>query len=487
MLIGRGEERERAVATTVHPVILSGGAGTRLWPMSRAVRPKQLLPLASANTMLQDTVLRVVGEGFALPVIVCNDEHRFMIAEQMRSIGVTPQAIMLEPAARNTAPAITVAALLLHERDPDALMLVLPSDHVIENVAAFRAAVATAVAAAEGGAMVTFGITPSRPDTGYGYICRGPEVDGIPGCYRIARFVEKPDQATAASYLASGTYAWNSGMFLFPVQGYLEELARLKPDVLDCCRQSLADAGTDLDFLRLAREPFSRAESISVDYAVMEQTDKGVIVPADLGWSDVGSWSALWEIGDHDAAGNVTAGDVITLDVHDSYIRGDGNLIAAIGVSDLVVVATGDVVLVVPKDRDQDVKKLVEQIEKAGRTEHYIHTRVNRPWGWYQMIDSGPRFKVKQIVVHPGHRLSAQMHFHRAEHWVVVTGTARVTRGEETFLLTEDQSTYIPHNVNHCLENPGKVPLCLIEVQSGGYLGEDDIVRFSDHYGRAGT
>jgi mannose-1-phosphate guanylyltransferase / mannose-6-phosphate isomerase len=473
--------------TAVYPVILSGGAGTRLWPMSRAVRPKQLLALASANTMLQDTVARVAGKGFAPPTIVCNAEHRFMIAEQMRAIGATPQAIMLEPVPRNTAPAITVAALLLHERDPDAIMLVLPSDHVIENVAAFHAAVNTAVAAAERGAMVTFGIPPSRPDTGYGYICRGAELADVPGCYRIDRFVEKPDQATAASYLASGTYAWNSGMFLFSVQGFLAEVSRLKPDMLECCRQALAEAKMDLDFLRLAREPFASAEAISVDYAVMEQTDKGVIVPADLGWSDVGSWSALWEIGAHDEHGNITAGDVITLDVENSYIRGDGNLIAVIGVSDLVVVATGDVVLVVPKDRDQDVKKIVEQIEKVGRSEHQVHMRVFRPWGWYQLIDLGPRFKVKQIVVNPGHKLSTQMHYHRAEHWVVVSGTARVTKGEESFFLTEDQSTYIPHNIAHSLENPGKMPLCLIEVQSGGYLGEDDIVRFSDHYGRAGT
>lgn len=455
--------------------------------MSRTVRPKQLLPLVSSNTMLQDTVLRVIGDGFAPPTIVCNEEHRFMIAEQMRALNVKPEAILLEPAARNTAPAITAAALFLHERDPDAVMLVLPSDHVIQDVAAFRAAIETAAAAAAQDVMVTFGITPSRPETGYGYICSGPEFDSIPGCYRIEKFVEKPDQATAAKYHASGTYVWNSGMFLFPVQVYLAEVARFKPEMLECCRRALAEATSDLDFLRLAKSPFAGAESISVDYAVMEQTDKGVIVPADLGWSDVGSWTALWEIAEHDEHGNVKSGDVMTLDVHNSYIRGEGNLIAAIGVRDLVVVATGDVVLVVPKGRGQDVKKLVEQIEKAGRTEHYIHNRVFRPWGWYQLIDKGSRFQVKQLVVNPGHCLSTQMHFHRAEHWVVVSGTARVTRGEETFYLTENQSTYIPHNVTHSLENPGKLPLCLIEVQSGSYLGEDDILRFNDHYGRAGA
>lgn len=470
---------------TVFPVILSGGAGTRLWPMSRAVRPKQLLPLASSRTMLQDTVARVSGPSFGRPTIVCNEEHRFMIAEQMRGLGVVPEAIVLEPAARNTAPAITVAALLLEQRRAGAMMMVLPSDHVIEDVDKLRAAIALAVRAAAQGALVTFGITPTRAETGYGYIRKGEPLDAVQGCYRIGRFVEKPDQATALNYVASGSYAWNSGMFLFPVETYLAEMERLEPHLLARCRDAVADATTDLDFLRLAREPFAAAASVSVDYAVMERTEAGVVVPADMGWSDVGSWSALWEIGDRDDEGNVKVGDAITLDVRNSYIRGDGNLVAAVGVEDLVVVATDDVVLVVAKDRDQDVKKIVEKIEKAGRTEHYIHTRVFRPWGWYQQIDAGPRFQVKQIVVNPGHRLSHQMHHHRAEHWVVVTGTAKVMRNGESFFLTEDQSTYIPHNTPHFLENPGRVPLCLIEVQSGGYLGEDDIVRFDDHYGRA--
>ena len=473
------------MATAVHPVILSGGAGTRLWPMSRRLRPKQLLPLTSERSMLQETAHRVAGPDFAPPVIVCNEDHRFMIAEQMREIGLRPEAIVLEPAARNTAPAIAAAALHLEARDPEAVMLVLPSDHVIENTDAFRAAVATAAAAARHGALVTFGVQPTRPETGYGYIRRGAALADFAGCYRIDAFVEKPDPETAERYVAAGDYAWNSGMFVLPVRGFLEELDRLEPEMLAGCRAAVAGARQDLDFLRLAREPFAAVRSISVDYAVMERTDRGSMVPVDLGWNDVGSWWALWEIGDHDADGNVTSGDVITEDVHNCYLRGERNLVAALGIQDLVVVATDDVVLVVPRDRAQEVKTLVERIEAAGRSEHYVHPRVFRPWGWYQAIDSGPRFQVKEIVVNPGQRLSRQMHYHRAEHWVVVSGTARVTRGEESFFLTEDQSTYIPHNTKHSLENPGRVPLRMIEVQSGGYLGEDDIVRFDDAYGRA--
>jgi len=468
----------------VYPVVLSGGVGTRLWPMSRVLQPKQLLPLTSERSMLQETVSRVSGPGFAPPMIVCNQEHRFVIAEQMRELQVTPEAIVLEPLGRNTAPAVTVAALLLAAKDPDAIMLVLPSDHVIGNIERFRDAVATAVTAARGDALITFGIPPTRPETGYGYIQRGDPCNGIPECFRIARFVEKPDLPTAEAYIASDQYAWNSGMFVFPVRSYLDEVARLKPDMFELCRQSVAQATTDLDFLRLDRASFEAMESVSIDYAVMEQTTKGAIVPANMEWSDVGSWAALWEISDRDAEGNVVVGDTIALDARNCYIRGDGHLVAVIGVEDLVIVATDDVVLVVPKQRAQDVKQIVDRIEKEGRTEHYVHTRVFRPWGWYKLIQDGPRFQVKEIMVEPGHRLSKQVHYHRAEHWIIVSGTARVTRDDETFLLTEDQSTYIPHNVKHSLENPGKIQLRMIEVQSGSYLGEDDIVRFEDNYGR---
>ncbi len=469
----------------VYPVILSGGAGTRLWPMSRTLRPKQLLPLVSDRTMLQETMLRVAGPDFAPPIVVCNEEHRFMIAEQVRALGVTPKAIVLEPVPRNTAPAITVAALMAAEADDAAVMLVLPSDHVIEDETGFHAALATARAAAAAGAMVTFGIPPSRPETGYGYIKRGRPLAGAAGCFRIERFVEKPDRATAEGYLASGEYAWNSGMFVLPAGGYLHEVGRLEPELLERCREALAGAAADLDFLRLKCEPFAQAEAVSVDYAVMERTDKGAMVPADIGWSDVGSWSALWEIGDRDGSGNVTLGDVMTLDVRNSYIRGEGNLIAAIGVEDLVVVATDDVVLVVPRDRAQEVRDVVRELERAGRTEHYVHSKVFRPWGWYQTIDAGPRFHAKQICVNPGQALSMQMHFHRAEHWIIVSGTAKVTRNGKSFFVTENESTYIPHNVSHSLANPGRIPLRLIEVQTGAYLGEDDIVRFDDQYGRA--
>jgi len=453
--------------------------------MSRALRPKQLLALNSDLSMLQETIQRVTGPGFAPPLIICNDEHRFVIAEQMRQLGVGPEAIVLEPAGRNTAPAAAVAALLLADRYADPTMLMLPSDHVIDDTAAFHAAVEIGAQAAADNALVTFGIPPTRPETGYGYIRRGGPYPGIDGCHAIDRFVEKPDHETAETYLSSGEYDWNSGMFGFPVAVCIEELDRLAPDLMAGCRAAVAEAMADLDFLRLARDPFVGIKSISIDYALMEKTDKGAVVPAEMGWNDVGSWSALWDIGARDGAGNVVLGDVMTLDSHECYIRGEGNLIAAIGVDNMIIVATDDVVLVVPKDRAQDVKTLVEEIEKAGRTEHYVHTKVFRPWGTYQNIDAGPRFQVKQIVVDPGARLSMQMHYHRAEHWVVVGGTAKVTRDDETFYLTEDQSTYIPHNVRHSLENPGKVPLRMIEVQSGGYLGEDDIIRFDDTYGRA--
>jgi len=471
---------------TVYPVILSGGVGKRLWPMSRALWPKQLLPLVSERSMLQDTVERVTGPHFAAPLIICNDDHRFMIAEQMREMDTKPEAIVLEPVGRNTAPAVIVAAQLLAQRDADAVMLVLPSDHVIRDDDGFNASIDTAARAAQEGALVTFGIMPTAAETGYGYIHRGQPYNGIDGCFHIERFVEKPDSETAASYVSSGEYAWNSGMFVLPVGPFLEEAARLKPEMVDLCRRAVDRASEDLDFLRLDNDAFAGIESISIDYAIMEQTKKGAIVPADIGWNDVGSWSALWDISDHDDNDNVIHGDVVTKDARNCYVRSEGKLVAAVGVEDLIVVGTDDAVLVVSKDHAQDVKEIVDQVERADRSEHYVHTRVFRPWGWYKSINEGDRFQVKEIVVNPGHKLSYQMHHHRAEHWIIVSGTAKVTRGNETFHITEDESTYIPHNTRHSLENPGKIPLRMIEVQSGAYLGEDDIIRFDDVYGRVG-
>jgi len=472
------------MAEIVHPVILSGGAGTRLWPVSRTLYPKQLLPLVSERTMLQETVRRVAGKGFAPPVVVCNEEHRFLIAGQLRELDIAPSRMVLEPVGRNTAPAAAVAALLLAGDDADAVMLLLPSDHVVEDVSGFLAAVETGLAAAENGALVTFGIPPTGPETGYGYIRRGAAYAGAKGCFRIARFVEKPDLEEARRLVRAGDYHWNSGMFLVRAGRYLEELERLKPEMVGCCRRAVAGAVEDLDFLRLEAEAFSGIEPLSIDYAVMEHTEAAVVVPADMGWSDVGSWSALWEIGAKDGDGNVVLGDVITDGTTDSYIRSEGRLVAALGLDNVVVVATDDVVLVVRRDEAQNVKKVVEALARAGRPEHSVHTKVYRPWGYYQSIDAGDRFQVKRLHVNPGQKLSLQMHHHRAEHWVVVSGTAKVTRGDETFLLNENESTYLPLGVKHALENPGDAPLCVIEVQSGDYLGEDDIVRFEDRYGR---
>lgn len=471
--------------TRIVPVVLSGGAGTRLWPMSRASYPKQLLALTTDRSLLQETVARVDNAArFAPPMIVCNDEHRFIVAEQLKQMNVTPHSIVLEPMGRNTAPAVAAAAIMLAENDPGTLMLVLPSDHTVADTAAFQSAVTTAVGAAEDGALVTFGIKPTAAETGYGYIHRGAALDGRAGCFNVAEFVEKPDAATAARYLAAGDYDWNSGMFLMSAERYLDELETFEPDMVAACRSAVAGAEKDLDFLRLAVEPFEKCPSRSIDYAVMEHTGHAAVVPAEMGWNDIGAWTALWDIGAKDGSGNVLIGDVAAFDSANSYLRSEARLIAAIGVTDLVVVATDDVVLVLPKDRAQDVRMVVEALKSRNRPETTFNPTVYRPWGYYQTVHEGERFQVKRITVNVGASLSLQMHRHRTEHWVVVNGAARVTRGEETFMLNENESVYIPTNTRHRLENPGKVPLNLIEVQSGSYLGEDDIVRFEDDYGR---
>lgn len=474
------------------PVILSGGSGTRLWPLSRELYPKQLLPLVGKGTMLQETLARVAGvEGVGPPVVVCNESHRFLVAEQILEAGVKPQAIVLEPVGRNTAPAVAISAMAAVSDLPaasskdasDPLLLILPADHVIRDVAAFRAALEVGRKAALEGKLVTFGVVPNKPETGYGYIRRAA---GNGPAYAIAQFVEKPDLATARGYVESKEYFWNSGMFMFRASTVLEELRLLAPAIYEACTQSITAAKRDLDFTRLPTKEFSACPSDSFDYAVMEKTKHGVVVPLDAGWSDVGSWSALHEAIPGDSDGNVTLGDVLTADSHGCYLQSTSRLVAAVGLQDHVVVETKDAVLVAPKNRVQDVKELVNQLKKQGRYETSLHREVFRPWGSYDSIDSGLRFQVKRLTVKPGATLSLQLHHHRAEHWIVVAGTARITRGEEVFLLEENQSTYIPLGTRHRIENPGKIPLHIIEVQSGTYLGEDDIVRFEDRYGREG-
>jgi len=471
--------------STIHPVILSGGTGSRLWPLSRSLFPKQLLALAGERSLIQDTVLRTAGPAFAAPLIICNTEHRFLIAEQMREAGIAPQAIVLEPVGRNTAPAAAIAALMVAAAEPDALILLMPADHIVRNRASFLDAVERAVLAARKNHLVTFGITPDAPETGYGYIRRAGALPDMAACFAVARFVEKPDAATAAGYVASGDYDWNSGMFLFKASAFLAELERLEPELLSHCRDAFAKGRKDLDFFRLEPESFAKAKSISIDYAVMERTDKAAVVPVEMGWSDVGSWEALWAAATRDEFGNVTKGDVLHHGARNSYLRSEGPLVAAVGVEDIVVVATQDAVLVSHKSASQDVKRIVEQLERSGRELHTTHRKVYRPWGSDEGIDNGDNFQVKHITVNPGAKLSLQMHHKRAEHWIVVSGTAQVTCGDKVYPLQENQSTYIPLGEKHRLENVGPEPLHLIEVQSGSYLGEDDIVRFEDTYGRS--
>jgi mannose-1-phosphate guanylyltransferase / mannose-6-phosphate isomerase len=468
------------------PVILCGGSGTRLWPMSRGGYPKQYLKLTGELTLVQQTAKRLHNvEHIAAPIVVTNNEQRFLVAEQLRQTGVQPSAIVLEPAGRNTAPAIAVAAQLATRDAQDALLLVLPSDHVIMNERVFVDLVHAASAVAADNHLVTFGIEPTSAHTGYGYIRAGVALSSQPGAHAVDAFVEKPDAPTAERFLSEGGYYWNSGMFMLKASSYLAELARHAPDIAEASARSLDDAKRDHDFIRLDADAFMRCPNVSVDYAVMEKTDRAaVIAAADLGWNDIGSWSALAEIAATDDDGNAVIGDVLADGITNSYVRAEHRMVAAIGLDNVVIVETADAVLVAHRDRAQDVKKIVERLNASGRHESVTHRRVVRPWGSYEGIDQGDRFQVKRIVVNPAAQLSLQMHHHRAEHWIVVKGTAIVTNGDDEIMLTENQSTYIPLGVTHRLRNPGRIPLELIEVQSGAYLGEDDIVRFEDTYGR---
>ena len=467
----------------INPVLLCGGVGSRLWPVSREARPKQYLNLIGEQSMLQQTLGRLHGLPLASPIVVCNEQHRFLVAEQLRQLGIGSPSIVLEPAGRNTAPAIAIAAIDALTKDPEAVLLVLPADHHIADVEALQSAVNEALTVVDEGRLITFGLIPSRPETGYGYIRCGDRLSG--SISELAQFVEKPDVATAETYLESGDYVWNSGMFMFRADAYCEALATHRPEMLKICRDAMAAASTDMDFVRPDPELFASCPSDSIDYAVMEKTDRGAVVSLDCGWSDIGAWSALWEAGSLDASGNVAVGDVVLDNSRNSYVRSQSRLVTATGIDDLVIVETADAVMVADRHSVQDVKNIVNTLKAQGRNEAHSHHRVFRPWGSYESLVSADGFQVKRIIVNPGQRLSLQMHHYRAEHWVVVRGVAEVVNGEETFLLREDQSTYIPIGAKHRLSNLGDVPLELIEVQSGSYLGEDDIVRFEDVYGRS--
>lgn len=482
----------------IQPVVLSGGSGTRLWPLSREKYPKQLLPLIGEDSLLQATVRRVDGMAtleVTPPLVVCNEEYRFVIAEQLRVMD-KPGTVVLEPSGRNTAPALAIAAHAAIKNGADPVLLVMPADHVIVDTQAFQAVVQTGATLAQDGAMVTFGITADAPHTGYGYIQSGEDY-GTSGAKRIARFVEKPDLQTAQSYLAAGTYLWNSGLFMVRASVWLAALQTCRPDISVACQAAWDTGQTDGEFVRVGKEAFQQCPSDSIDYAVMERIaagqvgtpesktlPMGVVIPLSAGWSDVGAWEALWQVLPKDSDGNVAQGDVLLENTRNTLALSEGRLIACVGVDNLIVVETADAILVAHKDQTQDVKKIVDRLKQTGRTEGQIHRKVFRPWGWYDSVDNGARFQVKRIVVNPGATLSLQMHHHRAEHWIVVSGTAKVTRGEETYLLSENESTFIPLGTTHRLENPGRVALEMIEVQSGSYLGEDDIVRFEDVYGR---
>lgn len=475
----------------IYPVILTGGAGTRLWPLSRKSLPKPLLQLTGDETMLQETVRRLEGlpafleEEVAPPSFITNDDYRFVIAEQLAQIGCTPRCLILEPDARNTGPAIAASAMLIAESDPDGVVLLLPADHIIDDTAAFHKAVAAAVRTARDGYIVTFGIVPNRPETGYGYIQIGEPISE--GSYKVARFVEKPQPEAAAQFLESGRYLWNSGMFTAPVRLLLAEFSGYAPELSAAVDAAVSGAKRDLDFLRLDPESFARCPSISIDYAVMERTECAAVIPADLPWSDVGSWLTLYERSSADVNGNVLQGPVIIADSSGCYVRSENRLVGILGVTDLVIIETTDAVLVTHRDRAQSLRDLIVQLDREGRKEHLEHRRVHRPWGSYETVDRGDRFQVKRLIVKPGGKSSMQVHHHRSEHWVVVQGTANVSIGNEVKQVTENESIYIPVGVPHRIHNPGRIPLHFIEVQSGSYLEEDDIVRLDDQYGREGT